>query len=166
MLSIRILFLIFIFSNCNARPKTFEKIGSAVRSLRLTYDVAWSPKQPYSLLESGQMHENGNTYKIQLPDSKVTWLRISSTNQDNQMRFPYLRNTRGPETKTLYFQEKKLRASLQILPLESKIYLRWEAVYHGFLLVFETEVEKSVNQNLEELGKEVHQWIYSSLELF
>ncbi len=155
-------------SPSNGKTVLRTEKSNSVKSLRLTYDVEWKPAFSFDLLESGNMHESGTTYKVQpfSSDFKLPFLRISSTNQDNQRRFPYLRQTGTVDTTTFYFSQKKIKAAVQVHSFTKEYYVRWETVYHGFLIVSESEFSKEMGLDPETIGKKFNDLMYGSLELF
>ncbi|BDA80928.1 hypothetical protein LPTSP3_g38580 [Leptospira kobayashii] len=144
-----------------------------ITKLRLTYDSVWSPKKDFVLLESGSLHESGNSYKIEYQDVKageIAWIKVSSTNQDNQRSFPYL-NSDLPSTnatKVYYFSWQGRKASILMKDISSpvKVYLRWEGIYKGYLIVAETEMDQITTDEKNGLGDYFHQHVSNYLELF
>ncbi len=149
-----------------------ESIAKPITKLRLTYDSVWSPKRDFLLLESGSLHESGNSYKIEYKNPKageIVWIKISSTNQDNQRSFPYL-NSDLPSTnitKVSYFSWQGRKASILIRDVSPvKIYLRWEGIYKGYLIVAETEMDQIATDEKNGIGDYFHKHVSNYLELF
>ncbi|TGN14625.1 hypothetical protein [Leptospira ilyithenensis] len=143
-----------------------------ITKLRLTYDSVWFSKREFLLLESGSLHESGNFYKIEYKDPKageIVWIKISSTNQDNQRSFPYL-NSDLPSTNTTkvsYFSWQGRKATILIRDISpAKVYLRWEGIYKGYLIVAETEMNQLAADEKNGIGDYFHQHVSNYLELF
>ncbi|TGN19550.1 hypothetical protein [Leptospira idonii] len=155
-----------------------KQIPEEPKKLRITYDAVWSPKDPFVIIESGNLHESGVTYLIRYTEKTginqsiqnsedPLWVRISSTNQDNQRVFPYLQNTSTGEVKITYFQWKGRRSAVQtkILP-KGNVYCRWEGIYNGFLLVVETEFLLKEGDGENSIPPAMHKHVTQNLELF
>jgi len=162
-----------VVSKSNGKDiKTDGTILPSPKKLRLTYDSVWSPKKEFSLLESASLHESGNTYKIEYKDAKVgkiVWIKISSTNQDNQRSFPYLNSDFSSSniTKVSYYPWQGRKASILIRDISpAKTYLRWEGIYKGYLIVAETELSQILADEKNGIGDYFHEHVSNGLELF
>ncbi|TGM45501.1 hypothetical protein [Leptospira vanthielii] len=136
------------------------------KELRLTYHAVWVAKENFELLKSGSIFGTGNSYEIRLDSAgKIQWLRLSSTDRENQSQFPYFYKDEGQNPDVSYFVwgSKKCSVLVFLLP-NSQLYARWEGIHNGFLLVFETITSNTTGP--KELAKELHQMVQQSLDLY
>ncbi|TGK83223.1 hypothetical protein EHQ24_07930 [Leptospira noumeaensis] len=149
-----------------AEPKPEEKKSNLTKELRLTYHAVWVAKENFELLKSGSIFGTGNSYEIQLEsDKQIQWMRLSSTDRENQSRFPYFYQDEVQNPDVSYFVWGNKKCSVLVFSLPgSRLYARWEGIHNGFLLVFETIIP---GQNgSKELAKELHQMVLKSLDLY
>lgn len=72
------------------KQKPEPKKSNLTKELRLTYHAVWVAKENFELLKSGSIFGTGNSYEIRLEtDGKIQWIRLSSTDRENQSQFPY-----------------------------------------------------------------------------
>ncbi|MBM9547590.1 hypothetical protein JWG40_11225 [Leptospira sp. 201903074] len=136
------------------------------KELRLTYHAVWVAKENFELLKSGSIFGTGNSYEIRLDlEGKIQWLRLSSTDRENQSQFPYFYKEEVQNPDVSYFVWGSKKCSVLVFPYRnSQLYARWEGIHNGFLLVFETIASDSTGP--KELAKELHQMVQQSLELY
>ncbi|MCW7483091.1 hypothetical protein [Leptospira kanakyensis] len=147
-------------------PNLESKKSNLTKELRLTYHAVWVAKENFELIKSGSIFGTGNSYEIRLEsDKQIQWMRLSSTDRENQSRFPYFYQDeiQNPDVSYFVWGNKKCSVLVFSLP-DTKLYARWEGIHNGFLLVFETVVP---GQNgSKELAKELHQMVLQSLDLY
>ncbi|PJZ83266.1 hypothetical protein [Leptospira harrisiae] len=147
-------------------PKLEPNKNHLTKELRLTYHAVWVAKENFELLKSGSIFGTGNSYEINLETGgKIRWMRLSSTDRENQSQFPYFYKDeiQNPDVSYFVWGNKKCSVLVFSLP-DGKLYGRWEGVHNGFLLVFETVI--SNEKAAKELAKELHQIVQQSLELY
>jgi len=171
-----ILITIFIVFDCNTFNKDNTEIKEINKSkevspavLRVTYDSIWSPKAPFTLIESNNLYGNGISYKISYKDNQtlLNWVKISSTNQENKYNFPYLQT--NSDSKVFYFNWQSKIITVVIQKSRTKIessYCRWETIHKGYLIVIETEIENQKNIGTEVISQNFHTHVKESLILF
>lgn len=148
--------------NQNLEPKKVH----LTKELRLTYHAVWVAKENFELLKSGSIFGTGNSYEIRLDaEGKIQWLRLSSTDRENQSQFPYFYKdeVQNPDVSYFVWGTKKCSVLVFSLP-DSQLYARWEGIHNGFLLVFETITSHSTGP--KELAKDLHEMVLQSLELY
>ncbi|EOQ94892.1 hypothetical protein LEP1GSC195_0779 [Leptospira wolbachii serovar Codice str. CDC] len=136
------------------------------KELRLTYHAVWVAKDNFELIKSGSIFGTGNSYEIRLDsDGKIQWLRLSSTDRENQSQFPYFYKDeiQNPDVSYFVWGSKKCSVLVFTLP-DSQLYARWEGIHNGFLLVFETVTSHTTGP--KELAKDLHQMVQQSLDLY
>ncbi|TGL88141.1 hypothetical protein EHQ68_09920 [Leptospira congkakensis] len=146
--------------------KPEPKKSNLTKELRLTYHAVWVAKENFELLKSGSIFGTGNSYEIQLDaDRKIQWMRLSSTDRENQSRFPYFYQdeVQNPDVSYFVWGNKKCSVLVFSLP-DSRLYARWEGIHNGFLLVFETITPNSLSS--KDLAKDLHQVVLQSLDLY
>ncbi|XDD48366.1 hypothetical protein AB3N60_18690 [Leptospira sp. WS39.C2] len=175
-----LMFLIFAFSVCkstnpvaipkennsNQTPKEPKQNPPLTKELRLTYHAVWVNKENFELKESTSLFGTGNQYKIFLSEpNEFLWLRLSSTDRENQSQFRYFfkDETQNPDVSYFVWGQKKCSVQVYRMP-EGDFYLRWEGIHNGFLLVFESSTKKT--DLPKELAKSFHALILSSLEVY
>lgn len=150
----------------SSKPVETKPPFPLTKELRLTYHAVWVSKGNFELLESNSLFGTGNQYKIQLvEDKEFTWLRLSSTDRENQSQFRYYfkEETQNPDVSYFVWGQKK--CSVQVFQMaEGEMYLRWEGIHNGFLLVFESSTKNT--DPPKELAKSFHNLILKSLEVY
>ncbi|TGL41403.1 hypothetical protein [Leptospira perdikensis] len=147
-------------------PNLETKKSHLTKELRLTYHAVWVAKENFELLKSGSIFGTGNSYEIRLDgEGKIQWMRLSSTDRENQSRFPYFYQdeVQNPDVSYFVWGTKKCSVLVFSLP-DSQLYARWEGIHNGFLLVFETITPNSIGS--KELAKQLHQMVLQSLDLY
>ncbi|PJZ44263.1 hypothetical protein [Leptospira brenneri] len=142
------------------------KKSNLTKELRLTYHAVWVAKENFDLLKSSSIFGTGNSYEIRLePTGKIQWLRLSSTDRENQSQFPYYykNEVQNPDVSYFVWGSKKCSVLVFTHP-DSQLYARWEGIHNGFLLVFETIVPNSTSS--KELANALHQMVLQSLDLY
>ncbi|TGM77704.1 hypothetical protein EHR01_08850 [Leptospira mtsangambouensis] len=148
------------------KQKLEPKKSNLTKELRLTYHAVWVAKENFELLKSGSIFGTGNSYEIRLEtDGTIQWIRLSSTDRENQSQFPYFYKdeVQNPDVSYFVWGNKKCSVLVFSLP-EGKRYARWEGIHNGFLLVFETTTPSEISA--KELAKELHLLVQQSLELY
>ncbi|TGM21583.1 hypothetical protein [Leptospira meyeri] len=147
-------------------PKSDSNKSNLTKELRLTYHAVWVAKENFELLKSGSIFGTGNSYEIRLEtEGKIQWIRLSSTDRENQSQFPYFYKdeVQNPDVSYFVWGNKKCSVLVFSLP-DGKRYARWEGIHNGFLLVFETTALNEISA--KELAKELHLVVQQSLELY
>ncbi|TGL20880.1 hypothetical protein EHQ46_10320 [Leptospira yanagawae] len=139
---------------------------SLTKELRLTYHAVWVAKENFELNESTSLFGTGNQYKISLSgDKPYTWLRLSSTDRENQSQFRYFFKDETQNPDVSYFVWGQKKCSVQVYRMDSgEFYLRWEGIHNGFLLVFESSTKNT--DPPKELAKSFHDLVLSSLDVY
>lgn len=148
------------------KPNETKQNLPLTKELRLTYHAVWVAKENFELTESSSLFGTGNQYRIQwMGDKEFTWLRLSSTDRENQSQFRYYfkDETQNPDVSYFVWGQKKCSVQVFRMP-EGELYLRWEGIHNGFLLVFESSTKKS--DSPKELAKSFHNLIQTSLEVY
>ncbi|TGL62584.1 hypothetical protein [Leptospira jelokensis] len=152
----------------NVSPSAIETKQNIplTKELRLTYHAVWVAKENFELTQSTSLFGTGNQYKIQLPDGQpFLWLRLSSTDRENQSQFRYFFKDETQNPDVSYFVWGQKKCSVQVYRMDSgEFYLRWEGIHNGFLLVFESSTKNS--DPPKELAKSFHALILGSLETY
>ncbi|MCG6153800.1 MULTISPECIES: hypothetical protein [Leptospira] len=146
--------------------KVETKNSHLTKELRLTYHAVWVAKENFELLKSGSIFGTGNSYEIRLGEGQnILWLRLSSTDRENQSQFPYFYKEENKNPDVSYFVWGSKKCSVLVFPYrDSQLYARWEGIHNGFLLVFETITSQTTDP--KELAKDLHQMVLQSLELY
>lgn len=147
-------------------PNEETKKYHLTKELRLTYHAVWVAKENFELLKSGSIFGTGNSYEIRLDlEGNIRWLRLSSTDRENQSQFPYFYKDEVQNPDVSYFVWGTKKCSVLVFPYRnSQLYARWEGIHNGFLLVFETITSQATGP--KELAKELHLMVQQSLELY
>lgn len=148
--------------NPNGEPKKLH----LTKELRLTYHAVWVAKENFELLKSGSIFGTGNSYEIRLDaEGKIQWMRLSSTDRENQSQFPYFYKDEVQNPDVSYFVWGTKKCSVLVFPYrDSQLYARWEGIHNGFLLVFETITPNSTGS--KEIARVLHQMVLQSLDLY
>ncbi|MGV3666563.1 MAG: hypothetical protein ACO1NV_10540 [Leptospira bouyouniensis] len=152
----------------NPIPKQIESKQNIplTKELRLTYHAVWVAKENFELTESISLFGTGNQYTIQMTgDKEFVWLRLSSTDRENQSQFRYFFKDESQNPDVSYFVWGQKKCSVQVYRMaEGEVYLRWEGIHNGFLLVFESSTKKT--ESSKELAKSFHDLVLRSLEVY
>ncbi|TGL49893.1 hypothetical protein EHQ59_13980 [Leptospira kemamanensis] len=149
-----------------SKPVESKQNIPLTKELRLTYHAVWTGKESFEVLESTSLFGTGNQYKIQFSqDKEFSWLRLSSTDRENQSQFRYYFKEESQNPDVSYFIWGQKKCSVQVFRMaEGEMYLRWEGIHNGFLLVFESSTKNT--DPPKELAKSFHNLILKSLEVY
>jgi hypothetical protein len=152
--------------NPNPKPSEPKQNIPLTKELRLTYHAVWVAKENFELKESISLFGTGNQYTIQLAETQnFTWLRLSSTDRENQSQFRYVykEDTQNPDVSYFVWGQKKCSVQVYRMP-GGEFYVRWEGIHNGFLLVFESSTKKI--ESPKELAKSFHELVLGSLDVY
>ncbi|MCZ8346169.1 MAG: hypothetical protein O9346_07120 [Leptospiraceae bacterium] len=159
----------------NDKNKFFDKEDKPAL-LRLSYYLAFRPPPDYKLLEKGDVGDKGNRYKISFSSiaGLFSQMIISTTNTENRSRFNYsvsqseLDKAKWNKYFYLKVQDEPNKATLTIFSCKKNLAcIRWEWVYKGFLVVFESEGElPALDKAEEEMINTYHTLVEKHLLLY